>query len=69
MEVDLKKIIVDAGGYSKVAKKLGTTKQVVWSWANVLGKIPSKWAIRFSDIVGIPESELRPDVYRQPTEH
>lgn len=63
MNADLKKIIVDAGGYSKVAEKLGTTKQVVWSWANVLGKVPPKWVNQLSELIKVPRYKIRPDLY------
>ena len=63
MKIDLKKIIEDAGGYSKVARKLGITKQVVWSWVHVLDGMPPEWVNKFSLKFEVPRNELRPDFY------
>lgn len=63
MTFDLKKSILDAGGYTAVADMLGTTKQVVWSWANVLDEVPPKWVNSLSDVLDIPRHVIRPDIY------
>lgn len=65
MGLDLKKAILDAGGYSAVARKIGETKQVIWSWVNVLGRVPAEKVMELEEALGIPRSEIRPDIYPQ----
>lgn len=61
--MNLEKAVKDAGGYSRVASKIGTTKQTVWSWVNILKRIPAKRVLEFSAAVNIPRSKIRPDIY------
>lgn len=63
MTFNLKESILSAGGYSKVAVELGTTKQVVWSWVNVLKEVPPVWVSALSDLLEVPRSEIRPDIF------
>ena len=63
MPIDLKEAVTGAGGYSKVAVKVGTTKQNVWQWVNVLKRIPPKWVNKFSDATNIPRHLIRPDLF------
>ena len=61
--IDLEKAVKDAGGYAKVAKLIGTTKQVVWSWVNVYKRVPAKRTMAFEKAVGQPRHLIRPDIY------
>lgn len=51
------------GGPSQIAKMLGIRAAAVSQWE----KIPAKQAIRLSSLLGIPVSELRPDLWEHPT--
>lgn len=63
MGIDLKQMIQNAGGYSSVAKRMGLTKQVVWSWANVLHRVPAEQVMDLEAAIGIPRHLIRPDIY------
>lgn len=60
---DLRRAIVDAGGYSKVGRQLGVTKQRIWSWANTLGRVPAEKVMDLEAAIGVPRSLIRPDLY------
>jgi DNA-binding transcriptional regulator YdaS (Cro superfamily) len=51
------------GGPSQIAKMLGIRAAAVSQWE----QIPAKQAIRLSSLLGIPVSELRPDLWERPT--
>lgn len=63
MGLHLKQMIQNAGGYSSVAKKLGETKQVVWSWVNVLHRVPAERVMELEAAIGVPRHLIRPDIY------
>jgi DNA-binding transcriptional regulator YdaS (Cro superfamily) len=69
MACNLKAAVEKAGGYSKLAGKLANlggepvSKQVVWSWVNVLGRIPAERVMAFEEATGIPRYKIRPDIY------
>lgn len=75
MGLDLKQAIMDAGGYSRVARRLTeiikkrdkdgdpVTKQVIWSWVNVLERVPAEKVMELEEAIGIPRSTIRPDIY------
>ncbi len=73
---NLKQAVLDAGGYSTVAKKMTeinveksgkggerVTKQVIWSWVHVLGRVPAERVMEFEEATGNPRSLIRPDIY------
>lgn len=62
-KAELMQLVKNAGGYANVGTKMGTTKQVVWSWVNVLERIPAKWVTPFAELVKRPRHEIRPDIY------
>lgn len=45
-----------------VASCRGITRQAVWRWVNVTGRIPAEHVAAMSRLSGIPMKELRPDV-------
>jgi len=67
--MDLKKIVKDAGGSSSVARAMSLiigariTKQAVWSWINILNRIPAGRVIAFASVVKMQRYEIRPDIY------
>lgn len=72
MEMDLKQAILNAGGYSAVARKMTElnndeenkiTKQVIWSWVNVLHRVPAEKVMELETVTGIPRQLIRPDIY------
>lgn len=54
-------VIEKAGGYSKLARKLGISHVAVLKWKNV----PVKRLAAVERITGIPREELRPDIFRK----
>ena len=61
--MDAKYWIERLGGPTKIAKMLEIRTAAVSQWA----QIPAKQAIRLASLVGIPVSELRPDLWERPT--
>jgi DNA-binding transcriptional regulator YdaS (Cro superfamily) len=59
----LKKAVDKAGGVSKVAEKMDTTKQVIWSWIHVLKRVPAERVSAFEEVVNQPRHLIRPDLY------
>jgi DNA-binding transcriptional regulator YdaS (Cro superfamily) len=49
-----------AGGYRALAKLLGVSPQATHMWKIV----PAERCLQLADLTGIPEWELRPDLYR-----
>lgn len=53
-----------AGGQKALADKVDTTQSQVWYWLNRAKKgVPGEFALRIEKAVGVPRSELRPDLY------
>jgi DNA-binding transcriptional regulator YdaS (Cro superfamily) len=48
-----------AGGGSKLAEKLGLTRQAIYQWQ----RIPPERVQRVEEVTGIPRHQLRPDLY------
>ena len=71
---NLKQAVEKAGGYSSLAVKLTAlgdepvSKQVVWSWVNVLERIPAERVMAFEEATGIPRHKIRPDIYPEDRE-
>ena len=59
-KVDL--IIEAAGNQTKLAEKLGVSRQVIHSWT-ITGVIPVRRVLKVSEVTGIPAHVLRPDIY------
>jgi hypothetical protein len=51
--------LVAAGGIAELARQLGVTRQAVSLW----DKIPLKHLRAVSKMTGIPQQQLRPDLY------
>jgi DNA-binding transcriptional regulator YdaS (Cro superfamily) len=51
-----------AGGYAKLAKRMGVTPQAVWQWP----ECPPLRVLDVERATGIPRHELRPDIYPAP---
>lgn len=65
MTTVVKRAIKAAGGASALARRIGTiTPQAVSKWK----KIPPLRVAAVSAATGIPQHELRPDLYRPPEE-
>lgn len=62
-EAALKKLIEDAGGPAAIGAKLGITGPAVSQWK----KVPALRALALSRLIGVPEHELRPDLYPPPS--
>lgn len=57
----LKLAIRNAGGISELARQLGIKRQAVSAWR----KVPVARCWDVAHLTGIPEQELRPDVFRK----
>lgn len=55
----LKKAIEAAGSVSKLAERLGVTRQTIYNWDNV----PAEAVLDLEADYNIPRSVLRPDLY------
>ena len=53
--------IKEGPGIAAVARALGVSRQVAWSWFH--RQIPAKHVAGVERITGIPRSELRPDIF------
>jgi DNA-binding transcriptional regulator YdaS (Cro superfamily) len=60
------KAVQIAGGFTDLAKLIGTTKGVVWAWVD-RGRCPPQWATKVEQAVGgqVTARELRPDVFSE----
>jgi hypothetical protein len=54
--------IREAGSIAKFARKVGVKPQAVLQWQ----KLPLKRMFQIEEMMNIPRSELRPDLYGQP---
>ena len=63
MTLDLKAAVKKAGGYTVVALKIGATKQMIWSWVNVLKRIPAEHVMAMEQAINVPRHMIRPDIY------
>jgi DNA-binding transcriptional regulator YdaS (Cro superfamily) len=57
----LHRAIKEAGGITKLARDIGSTKQGVWMWAN-RRRVPAKFCLKIEAATGVPCEELRPDI-------
>lgn len=52
--------------YAAIAKALGRSRQVVWSWFQENRRIPAESVLSVEHVTGIPRHKLRPDLYERP---
>lgn len=55
----LKKVLVAAGGPSKLAAELDIVPSAVTQWT----RVPAKYLPKIEHLTGIPGREMRPDLY------
>jgi DNA-binding transcriptional regulator YdaS (Cro superfamily) len=62
----LKRAVEKAGGQTALGRLCGESQARVWYWLNRSGELPAEHVVTVSEATGIPEHELRPDVFRKP---
>lgn len=58
-ETALQSAIKKAGGFSALAKAIGTSRQRIWQWKIV----PAEIVLAVEGATGISRHQLRPDIY------
>lgn len=51
------------GGYSRVATKIGVSRQRFWNWVSFDHAIPAELCASIEAVTGIAKSDLRPDIW------
>lgn len=59
----LTKLIEHFGSEAEVARRLNVSRQAVNKWKEGKYKIAPKSVLKISDILDIPVTEIRPDIY------
>lgn len=58
--MELKQIIRQAGGPSKIARAIGKTHAAVLKWK----RVPAHHAVTVAEMAGVAPIDLRPDVFK-----
>lgn len=62
----LRRAIEAKGGQAALGRSIGKAQQTVYDWLHRLGHVPGESVPAVAKATGIPECELRPDLYRAP---